>query len=208
MVAFIHGGTESTSHELMWALFCVATYPKLQQKIVAEMKQAGVLQSMKEGRVGGGASYTDVMGLRYLAMVIKEVIRMFPVGALGSGRMVTKDREKVYGHRVPKGTNVVFPIYSINHVPWLWDKPEEFRPERWSKGESRDREADDTQATSNNDGKAVWAFSNGPRACIGQRLALSELQIGLAVLIANFKFRLVGGGHRISHNVLHCCKDY
>lgn len=35
------------------------------------------------------------------------------------------------GYRFPQGRRVVLDLYGTNHDPWTWEKPEEFRPERF-----------------------------------------------------------------------------
>ena len=46
------------------------------------------------------------------------------------------------GYDVPKGTFVMVNLYSVHMDPKLWDKPEEFRPERWLDSEGKVKKHD------------------------------------------------------------------
>ncbi|CAD7698929.1 unnamed protein product [Ostreobium quekettii] len=189
VATFVTGATDTTAHQIMWVLFIIAALQEVQQKIEAEMKDSGLFQRLRDGSVNR-VTYADIAGLNYLLMVVKEGMRMFPVVPLGSVRMTTKDGERVYGYRVPKGTLVNAAFHPLYNAPWLWEEPERFIPERWSN--QAPMEASDVEARpeKKSASRRFWAFSDGPRDCVGQRLALMELYTVLAVLLAKFEIRL------------------
>ena len=74
------------------------------------------------------------------------------------------------------------PHFAANHSESNFAEPDSFLPERWL--ENRDAKfGGDVRAV-------VQPFSAGPRNCIGQNLALSEMRIVLAKLIWHFDMEL------------------
>ncbi|CAD7702104.1 unnamed protein product [Ostreobium quekettii] len=189
VATFILAATDTTAHQAMWAMFAIAALPDVQRKIEAEIKGCGMFQRLRKGGVDR-LTYSDITSLNYLTMVTKEAMRLFPSTSLGTLRCTTKDGERVCGYRVPKNTYVIACIHALFNAPWLWEHPEHFNPERWS-NQAR-QEASEVDARSERKGatRSFWSFSDGPRDCIGQRLAMMELLSVMAVLLANFEFRL------------------
>ncbi|CAG8849723.1 8533_t:CDS:2, partial [Gigaspora margarita] len=68
--------------------------------------------------------------LKYLNMIIRENLRLYPsVGGLPL-RVVTEDI-KLKNFLIPTGTPISLFVYGIHHSPKLWKNPEEFLPERF-----------------------------------------------------------------------------
>lgn len=65
----------------------------------------------------------------YAYMFVQEVRRFYPFGPF-LGARVRKDF-KWNGYEFKQGTLVLLDIYGTNHDPDIWDKPEEFNPERF-----------------------------------------------------------------------------
>ena len=82
-------------------------------------------------------------------------------------------------YNIKKGTLVIFPIYAMHHNPKYFPEPEKFKPERFLKTES---ESDNFAAQF-----SYIPFGGGQRQCIGMRFAMSEIKIGMAKLLAEFK---------------------
>lgn len=83
----------------------------------------------------------------------------------------------IKGTLIPKGFSIWIPIYAIHHDPEIWEDPEEFRPERFSK---------ENRAYIR---PVSWLpFGDGPRSCIGMRLALMEIKFALVRMLQEFKF--------------------
>ena len=75
------------------------------------------------------ASIDDIMKLRYLDAVLKEVLRMYPVVPLVM-RSVIEPCE-LMGHKVEKGTYAGVATYSLHMNPDIWEAPQEFEPNRF-----------------------------------------------------------------------------
>ncbi|KAF2799239.1 cytochrome protein [Melanomma pulvis-pyrius CBS 109.77] len=110
----------------------------------------------------------DLQQLPYMCAVVKE-------------RVLVESLE-FEGYQFPAGTE--FLINSVAVCSNLYEKPEEFRPERWLK--------------SRNDGGGIthdlwqFAFSGGMRSCVGYRLAQKELFISFTRLLYCFEFLPAG----------------
>lgn len=82
-------------------------------------------------------------------------------------------------HNVPPNVRVSAQAYSLHRNPSVFANPEDFNPDRWlTKDEDRKAEMM----------RWFWAFSSGGRMCIGSNLAMVQMKLLIAVLIANFKF--------------------
>ncbi|WP_059104099.1 cytochrome P450 [Shouchella shacheensis] len=65
----------------------------------------------------------------YSKMVAQEIRRFYPFGPFLGARVRTNFNWN--GHEFKKGTLVLLDIYGTNRHPDLWEKPDEFRPERF-----------------------------------------------------------------------------
>lgn len=141
----------------------------------------------------------------YLDAVLEESLRYDSPIPL-TGRESKVDTE-ILGRKIPKGTQVFFvssgpgflsppiPVAATDRSPssrekglncGTWDPNDMhlFKPERWLKrtGENGNEVFDPQSGP-------MMAFSMGPRACFGRRLAYLETRIVLALLVWNFDFR-------------------
>lgn len=119
--------------------------------------------------------------LPYTTAVIKETLRLFPIGfsirAADSGVTVN------YGgveHPTHTGMMVMPTPHSMHYDPVLFPDPARFDPGRFL----RDGEV----------GRSSWrAFEHGTRACMGQDFAVDELRVVLLLTVREFEFEFAGG---------------
>lgn len=78
---------------------------------------------------------------------------------------------------IPKGQQIFIPVYGIHHDPTIYENPEEFRPERFSAEQVKQRQPG-----------AFMPFGDGPRNCVGLRFAMLEMRIALVKLLQQFEF--------------------
>ncbi len=101
-----------------------------------------------------------------LRTVVKETLRLYPPGWMGSRRLTRElDFEGVV---LPRGAMVLYSSYLSARDPLLWDAPEVFRPERWEAA------------------PPAWAylpFGGGARICLGMHLANSMIEEALALFL-------------------------
>ncbi|KAG6867420.1 hypothetical protein C0993_002994 [Termitomyces sp. T159_Od127] len=86
---------------------------------------------------------------------------------------------------IEAGQTVVIPIISIHRQDSVWHNPDDFYPERWLNPLP---EGKLLSGWSN-----LLAFSDGPRSCIGARLALFNAKVIISSLVSNFVIEDAGG---------------
>jgi cytochrome P450 len=166
---FLVAGLETTAAALQWALILLAQHPEAVKRIRAEHKSV----------CGSEPPRADqVVSMRYTRMVIDETLRLYPP-VYGLTRRVISD-DVIADYHIPKGVQVLVSPYAIHRHPQFWQQPDSFAPEAHF-------------APEHTEGRSRFAyipFGAGPRQCIGNALAMLELQILLPTLVAAFDFSL------------------
>jgi cytochrome P450 len=128
---------------------------------------------------------------QFLRACIDEAMRLSPsVGGI-LPREVLSGGMTIDGHRVPEGTVVGVPHYTIHHNPEYYPSPFHYIPERWMEGASASGLNGPT-VTADEVARAQSAFcpfSVGPRGCIGKGLAYHEMTTTLARTIFQYDMR-------------------
>lgn len=114
-------GHETTSVALAWTLYELAKNPHIQAKVRAEINK--VLCD------GNELTWNTIEGLKYLENVIKESLRLHPPAYLTSRAPIAD--EVVGGYLIPKGTDILLPIDSLQRVSQHWPNPDDFDPGRF-----------------------------------------------------------------------------
>jgi cytochrome P450 len=118
---------------------------------------------------------------RYTMAFVKETLRLYPPGAnmrLGTPQTTLP---ALNGEMLPiDGLNVILVHQPIHTNPRVWVKPHDFIPERFLVGP--DHELYPPEG-------AYRPFDIGPRRCIGQELALTEVRIVLVLTARTFEFK-------------------
>jgi cytochrome P450 len=161
-------GHETTAVALCWTLYLLSQHPEAERRLEAE------IDSTLQGRA---PQASDVERLPYLQRVLSESMRLFPP-AWAVGRLAQEDVE-VSGRIVRRGETVVLSQWVIHRDAALWSDPLRFEPDRFEHPPVHRF--------------AYFPFGAGPRVCIGEGFAWTELIILLATLAQRFRFRLVDG---------------
>ena len=168
---FILAGHETTSTWCYWALYALAKYPDVQQKVLDDILQHSSTTS-------NHITIDDVDNMEYLGVFMNEVLRLYsPVGLVF--RFTTRN-EVWHGYTIPSGTRIILPIHLLNRHPDHFTKPEEFIPERWF----------DKEECNKRHKFCFIPFSAGGRNCVGQRFAEMEAKLIIAKICRTFHVRL------------------
>lgn len=191
MMSILFASFDTTSITLSYALYSASQYPEIEANLLEEVNKSDV---------------TKPDQLIYTKAVIYETLRLYP-SAPATARTLQKSIKLSDGFVVPKGVQVMVPIWIIHRKEENFARPEEFLPERWvrrkqhSSGRSvwveRDRndshsdlkesDEDDIKVAAGNH-EAFFAFSGGGRSCPGKKFALQEATLILAGLLRRFRF--------------------
>uniref|UniRef100_A0A8C5KJM6 unspecific monooxygenase n=1 Tax=Jaculus jaculus TaxID=51337 RepID=A0A8C5KJM6_JACJA len=169
IVLFVMASYETTSNSLSFLMHVLATHPDIQKKLQEEIDR--VLPAKAP------ATHDALVEMEYLDMVVKENLRLYPVGNR-IVRVCKKDVE-VNGVYIHKGTIVMVPTYSLQQDPQHWPEPEKFCPERFSR-----KNKDSINPYT------YMPFGTGPRSCIGMRFALLSMKLAIVRILQNFSFQV------------------
>lgn len=162
---------------MFYCLFELAKNQDVQQKAQDEIDQA--FKKLDKD----GLTYDTMTELKYLESCIDETLRKYPIAPM-LVRVCTKDYS-VNGPgnlMIPKGTSIFVPLLGHQRDPEIFENPLEFKPERF---------LNSTTGEGKSKGLFYLPFGDGPRNCIGMRLAKLTTKMGLAVILSKFKFELV-----------------
>ncbi|TVU21007.1 hypothetical protein EJB05_30616 [Eragrostis curvula] len=168
---FFFAGQDTTSHLLTWTMFLLSRYPEWQEKLREEVIR----------ECGNAVPNPDMVSkLKLVNMVLLESLRLYsPVVSI---KRCAGSDIKLGNISVPKGTMLSIPIALLHRDKEVWGQDaDQFKPERFEHGVSK---------AAGNHPNAMLAFSQGPRACIGQNFAMLEARIGLAMILQRFTFTL------------------
>ncbi len=198
-------GHDTTSKVLAFTMWALAQNPDIQSKLHEEVRT-----------ITGEPTYDDFVDpniLPYLDAVCKEAMRMFPPSTR-SEKVAEEDdviplRQPIRGADgswiksipVKKGQVIHIPSIGINRDEAVFGDADTFRPTRWLVG--RGDAAESKYCTPGERGlppadqmcggwSGLFTFTEGPRICVGMRLALFEYKAILTTLIRSFQFHDTG----------------
>lgn len=75
-------GHDTTSHTLAWTIYCVATHPDVEEKLTKELD--AVFGPPTKGGPCADVTYDSLAKCEYLAAVLRESMRLYPVASDGA----------------------------------------------------------------------------------------------------------------------------
>jgi cytochrome P450 len=157
---FFLAGHETSASALAWALYLIATHPDVQDRVA------------EEGRAfAADPSFPNLARLRFTRDVFRETLRLYPPVPM-MVRETTRP-ETFRGRAVRVGAQVVLSPWHLHRHERMWQNPDGFDPDRWSREETRVCARD-----------AWMPFSAGPRVCTGAGFAMAEGVLLLALIAA------------------------
>lgn len=165
---FFLAGHETSASALAWTLYLLATHPEAQDRAAAEALA-----------LPDSPGFSDIARLGFLRDCFREALRLYPPVPMmvreAACPHMFRDRE------VGQGAQIVLSPWHVHRHERLWDRPDDFDPDRWQD------EAGRASARA-----AYLPFSAGPRVCTGAGFAMVEGPLILASLLRRFHFAADG----------------
>lgn len=163
-------GHETSASALSWSLFLMSKCPEIQERLHEETCR---LLGDRE------PEFKDIPRHRQIRNVFRETMRIYPpVGFLTFRK--AKGDQHLHNQTIPDGSPVVISPWLVHRHRELWDRPDEFDPDRFDKG-------------LNQPACAYIPFGQGPRICIGAAFAMQEAMLILASLARRYRFEPAPG---------------
>ena len=170
VVTLLMAGHETTANALSWTFHLLGTHPEIAERLHHEAA----------GLAGRPPTFDELRTLTYTRAVVTEAMRLFPpawiIGRspahpMTLGRWTVDEQTMV----------LVSPLVLHSRSQWF-PEPEVFDPDRWL-----DERAEGVPRYT------YLPFGAGPRSCIGEQFAWTELVSVLAVLAGSWRFEPVPG---------------
>lgn len=159
-------GYETTTTNLSWVFYLLATNPTIADKLRTEFKQTDINVT------------TSRKQLPYLDAVMKEVLRLYPAAWLF-------DREPIEdvslgGYSIKKGQTLYISPYVVQRKAEYFDNPLDFNPNRFLQPSEKELPH-----------FAYFPFGGGPRVCIGQTFAQHTTTLILMNILPSLQLDLI-----------------
>jgi len=157
-------GHETTAGTITWWAWCMAANPAVQAAARDEVSRV----------LGGHAPSAETRSsLRYLSQTLDETLRMYPAAPILISRRASRPIA-LGAWQFPARTLFMLPLQLMQRDPRWFPEPDTFRPERF---------ADDAPALPRG---AYMPFGTGPRVCLGQHLAMTEMTVVAAMVLQRY----------------------
>ncbi|XP_075168282.1 putative cytochrome P450 6a21 [Haematobia irritans] len=170
---FLLAGYETSSTTMGFALYELALNPQIQEKVRKEIQD--ILQNHNNE-----ITYENIKEMVYLDQVIQETLRVYTIVPAIIRQAL--DDFPVPDHPdyvIKKGMMAFIPAGAIHRDERYYDKPNVFNPDHFK-----------PENVNSRDSILNLSFGEGPRNCIGARFGKLQTQVGLALLLRNFKFSI------------------
>jgi cytochrome P450 len=152
-------GHETSASTMAWMVAKLAEYPAAWDRLCTEASAVGELPRTPK----------EVRNFPYAEAVFRETLRLYPPVTVDARRAIC-DIE-LDGHTVRTGTDITIPIIHLSRHASLYQRPDDFDPERWiGRGEAITP-------------IEMVQFGAGPHFCLGYHVAWMEI-VQFAVAMA------------------------
>ncbi|KAF8524986.1 cytochrome P450 [Gautieria morchelliformis] len=172
---FLFAGHETTAHTLAVTLALLGMHQDEQDRVYRHIRD--LLNTGRQLSFEDSGALTPVLSCFY------EALRLYPAAYVAI-REATEETVLTYpsiSHPgtdehllVPVGSQIVLDMVNANRNPRHFPDPDKFRPSRWD------------QSTD-----SFFAFSLGPRACLGRKFATTEATCFLSHLLRDWRVEIV-----------------
>merc|ERR1719401_3167089 len=175
MIGFLNGAYDTTHSTLHWALFHLAKFPAVQEKLRQDIVDV----------VGVSGPFTMAQSnqVHYLENFVKESQRCKSTTPFNM--RTNPDRDvTIDGVHIPKGTTVITPYFLSFQNPAVFgpgaDDPDGFDPTRW--------EGEDEEAKKRSE--YMTPFGGGGRICVGFPIAKIEIKTAIVAVLRRARISL------------------
>ncbi|KIT17361.1 cytochrome P450 [Jannaschia aquimarina] len=164
---FFLAGHETSASALAWGLYLLAADHAAQTRVAVEAPG------------WENFAFSDLSRLSFTRDVFRETLRLYPPVPM-MVREATR-KEVLRDRKAGKGAQIVLSPWHLHRHERLWDQPDAFDPDRWSRAETKESER-----------AAYMPFSAGPRVCTGAGFAMAEGVLLLSRIVGAFEIEAVG----------------
>lgn len=183
VMTMLLAGEDTTANTLAWGIWLLARHPQALAQAAAEARAV-----LGEARVP--QSLEQVARLEFVEACMHETMRLKPVAPV-IVQQAWRDTE-VAGVALPAGSFVTLLMRGGALDERHFAEPSRFDPGRWLARGDGGEAADPGSAK-----RVAMPFGAGPRICPGRYLALHEMKMVIAMLLAGFEIESLdvpGGG--------------
>jgi cytochrome P450 len=167
------GGTDTSSTILEWSMAELVKNPSIMKRAQEEVRKV----VNKKSKI----DVNDIKKMDYLKCILKETLRLHPPLPLSVPRE-TITSVKIGGYDIPAKTKVFVNTWAIQRDPKVWERPEEFIPERFEDS-PMDYKGQDFE---------FIPFGGGRRGCPGMTFGVAAVENVVANLLCWFDWKLLG----------------
>ncbi|KAI5727227.1 hypothetical protein M8J76_016574 [Diaphorina citri] len=167
VITMMIGGSETSALTNCFCLTLLGMHPEIQDKVYDEIYSIF-------GDSDRPVEMEDLAKLTYMEQVLKETLRLFPVGPVFL-RKVTEEIQ-IASYTLPKDCNVIIPPVNTHHNEKYYKNPKQFNPDNFT-----------PEAIAARHKYSFIAFSGGARGCIGSKYAMLSMKVLISTLLRKFE---------------------
>ncbi|KAI4211003.1 MAG: hypothetical protein LQ349_009448, partial [Xanthoria aureola] len=136
--------------------------------------------------LGWDETIARIVRIPYLQAVSHESLRLCP--PVAAVRRQTTRSSTLLGYKIPKGTLILPSPWTVNRDTTHWGPDAtQFRPKRWLETTGAGEPPKSTARGGSSGKHSFLTFLHGPRNCVGQVFATTQLLITVATLVWKFQ---------------------
>jgi cytochrome P450 len=156
----LFAGHETTANTLSWLLYLLANHQGIMKKLKSVIENMNILETPQND---------------YVNAVISEAMRLYPAAWMTERVSLNDDEFKDFSF--PKGTIIIPFFYGLHRNQKYWANESHFEPDRFMISEP----------LKSKKVKNFFPFGAGPRMCIGNHFAMTEMAFILHEFLTKFE---------------------